>query len=69
VIESLILQYIKGFIMNGIIARIVSAFFTKEKIIGYVGGIIISLAAAGLDMQPKVIKDAVCLAYPVEEVK
>lgn len=68
--EVLILNYIKGLIMNGIIARIVSAFFTKEKIIGYVGGIIISLAAAGLDMQPKVIKDAVCTAYPVlEEAK
>ena len=71
-IENLILNYIKGVLMNGIIARILAAFFTKEKIIGYIGGVIISVVAAGFDMQPRVIKDAVCSAYPViqpQEVK
>jgi|GEM_PF-5211876 len=49
--------------MKEFVARIIGAFFTKEKIIGMVAGVIISGVAAGIDMQPQVMRDAICSAY------
>lgn len=62
-LTQLILNYLRGFLMKEFVARIIGAFFTKEKIIGMVAGVIISGVAAGIDMQPQVMRDAICSAY------
>ena len=60
---SLVINLLKGVVVESILKKIVMTFLTKEKMIGYGVGIAIAVAAAALDMQPKELRDTICQSY------
>jgi hypothetical protein len=46
--------------MKEILSKIIQKLLSKEKIIGFVAGVLITTAGAGLDIAPEQIHDIIC---------
>lgn len=55
--------------MSEILKKMVAAFISKKRVIGWVSAVVIAFAAGALGMSTGEIKDAICSTPAIEPVK